>query len=165
MHFKGGIRLDATQQTSMLEPGKKSRSVSAHLFLTRICCFSLSNWHGCINFNTLFLPMTTFDQVVNKPLGSKTEFLVFVHFYHGRVRTGSKFSRVPQWYSIPSLFWNLLLRHGSLFSRENSARYSLFLFDELSKQNLLFSSLSMWVFMSPLNTTKKIQQNDIYGKN
>ena len=44
-----------------------------------------------------------------------------------------------RWRSIVFLpfFWNLVLRHVSLFSSEKSVRCSPFLFDELCKQNLL----------------------------
>ena len=70
----GDEYLDAFQRTSLLEPRKNSRSVSDHLFLTRICCFTLSS----------FL--------------SYADFLAFVNFYNSRVTTRSKFSLLPQRY-------------------------------------------------------------------
>ena len=52
---KEGRGLDATNRTNMFEPGKNSRSVSAHLFLTMKCCLSLSRWRSHLGFYTLFL--------------------------------------------------------------------------------------------------------------
>ena len=51
----------------MLEPGKNSRSVSAYLFLTRICCEFLSSWQSSHAFILpFFLPVTACYLVVNK---------------------------------------------------------------------------------------------------
>ena len=73
---KGGIRLDATQWTSIFENTaenqEKNKACICSLFLTRKRCFFLSIWHDHLSFHTLFLSPGDYLQVtvVNKTLCS-----------------------------------------------------------------------------------------------
>ena len=62
-----------TQRTSLLEPGKNSRYVSALPFSTSVCCLFSSSWCHHLSFYTVFLSLGNYLLIQNKPLCSLTK--------------------------------------------------------------------------------------------
>ena len=84
--FWGAPKGVSNETATMLEPGKNSRSVSAHLFLTRICCLILSSWRSFYtSIRRCFLPAATCYLVVNKPWCMFNRVSLLSTCYHGEV--------------------------------------------------------------------------------
>ena len=98
--------LVVTRGTSMLEPGKNSRSLLFYFSPGYVASLCLPDAVVPVFIFLSFSRRLPTSEVVNKPYGSLTEFLAFVNSYHGEITTGSKFSLIQQWYIYNT--WNHL---------------------------------------------------------